>query len=79
MNRFWYKEFWFWFLIVVFIIIFIMGGVLLNFVIFIEDSLVVDDYYKEGKVINVCLDKEVIVCCMNIIIDLIIEDGSIVL
>lgn len=79
MNRFWYKEFWFWFLIVVFIIIFIMGGVLLKFVIFIEDSLVVDDYYKEGKVINVCLDKEVIVCCMNIIIDLIIEDGSIVL
>ena len=52
MNRPWYKEFWPWFLIAVPIITLIMGGVLLKLAISTEDSLVVDDYYKEGKAIN---------------------------
>lgn len=56
-----------------------MGGVLLKLVIFIEDSLVVDDYYKEGKVINVILDKEIMVRKCNIIMEFIVNDGCIVL
>ncbi|AGP78177.1 hypothetical protein I633_11185 [Alteromonas mediterranea 615] len=79
MNRPWYKEFWPWFLIAVPIITLIMGGVLLNLAISTEDSLVVDDYYKEGKAINARLDKEAIARRMNITTDLTINDGSIAL
>ena len=79
MNRPWYKEFWPWFLIAVPIITLIMGGVLLNLAISTEDSLVVDDYYKEGKAINARLDKEAIARRKNITTDLTIEDGSIAL
>lgn len=79
MNNPWYKEFWPWFLIAVPIITFAMGGLLLKLAISTEDSLVVDDYYKEGKAINARLDKEAIAKKMNITTDLTINDGSIAL
>ena len=79
MNRPWYKEFWPWFLIAVPIVTLIMGGVLLKLAISTEDSLVVDDYYKEGKAINATLDKEALARKRNITTDLTIDNGSIAL
>jgi hypothetical protein len=79
MNRPWYKEFWPWFLIAVPVATLIMGGVLLKLAISTEDSLVVDDYYKEGKAINATLDKQAIAKKKNITTDLTIEDGSVAL
>lgn len=79
MNRPWYKEFWPWFLIAVPIVTLIMGGVLLKLAISTEDSLVVDDYYKEGKAINATLDKEALARKRNITTDLTIDNGSITL
>ena len=79
MNRPWYKEFWPWFLIAVPIVTLIMGGVLLKLAISTEDSLVVDDYYKEGKAINATLDKEALARKRNITTDLTIGNGSIAL
>jgi len=79
MNRPWYKEFWPWFLIAVPVATLIMGGVLLNLAISTEDSLVIDDYYKEGKAINASLDKEAVAKRLNITTDLTIKDGSIAL
>jgi len=79
MNRPWYKEFWPWFLIAVPVATLIMGGVLLNLAISTEDSLVIDDYYKEGKAINASLDKEAVAKRMNITTALTIDNGSIAL
>jgi hypothetical protein len=79
MNRPWYKEFWPWFLIAVPVATLIMGGVLLKLAISTEDSLVVDDYYKEGKAINATLDKQAIAKKKNITTDLTIKDGSVAL
>lgn len=79
MNRPWYKEFWPWFLIAVPIVTLIMGGVLLKLAISTEDSLVVDDYYKEGKAINATLDKQALARKRNITTDLTIDNGSIAL
>lgn len=79
MNIPWYKEFWPWFLIAVPIVTLIMGGVLLKLAISTEDSLVVDDYYKEGKAINATLDKEALARKRNITTDLTIDNGSIAL
>ena len=77
MNTPWYKQFWPWFLIAVPLITLVMGGVLLKLAISTEDSLVVDDYYKEGKAINARLDKEAIAKRKNITTELTITDGSI--
>jgi len=79
MNTPWYKQFWPWFLIAVPVITLIMGGVLLHLAVSTEDSLVVDDYYKEGKAINANLDKVAAAKKKNITSDLLIDNGSITL
>ncbi len=53
----WYKQFWPWFLICIPLSSFIVGGVVVRFATDGTNSLVVDDYYKEGKAINARLDK----------------------
>jgi hypothetical protein len=53
----WYKQFWPWFLIAVPLSSFIVGFTVLHLAINTSDSLVVDDYYKQGRSINARLDK----------------------
>ncbi|GEA10993.1 FixH family protein [Alteromonas sp. KUL49] len=77
MNTPWYKQFWPWFLIAVPVVTLIMGVVLLRLAINTEDSLVVDDYYKEGKAINSRLDKVANARRLRITTDLTIDDGLI--
>lgn len=79
MEKPWYKQFWPWFLIAVPVITMIMSGVLLKLAISTEDSLVVDDYYKQGKAINASLAKEHEARRRNITADVSIDDGVIVL
>ena len=57
MHTPWYKQFWPWFLIAVPVITVIMSGFLIHFATSTQDTLVIDDYYKEGKAINARLDK----------------------
>lgn len=52
---------------------------IVKFVINMQDLLVVDDYYKEGKVYNVNYQKVENVCKLCIMIDLFVSDGQIVL
>ena len=54
----WYKQFWPWFFILVPVITLMMGGLMLYLAINTQDSLVVDDYYKEGRTINASLARE---------------------
>lgn len=53
----WYKQFWPWFLICIPLSSFIVGGIVVSYATDGTNSLVVDDYYKEGKSINARLDK----------------------
>lgn len=53
----WYKQFWPWFLILLPITSMVLSFNMLRLAIQTEDSLVIDDYYKEGKAINVNLHK----------------------
>ena len=79
MEQPWYKQFWPWFLIAVPVITMVMGGVLLKLAISTQDSLVVDDYYKEGKAINASLAREHEAKRRNITADVSITEGSVVL
>ena len=53
----WYQQFWPWFLIIVPIFSLLLGGTMLTLALNSEDSLVIDDYYKQGKAINNKLEK----------------------
>lgn len=56
-NRPWYKQFWPWFLIAVPLMSMVLSFTMMNLAINTEDSLVIDDYYKEGKGINLNLTR----------------------
>lgn len=75
----WYKQFWPWFLIIIPIVTFAMGGLMLHLAMDTTDSLVIDDYYKEGKAINARLDKIENAKRLNITTDLTIDGGAIAL
>ncbi|MEP4889785.1 MAG: FixH family protein [Aliiglaciecola sp.] len=53
----WYKQFWPWFLITIPVVSICLSVTMLNLALNTEDSLVIDDYYKEGKGINLELTK----------------------
>ncbi|MGO4894421.1 FixH family protein [Flavobacterium sp. W21_SRS_FM6] len=53
----WYKQFWPWFLIVIPLSSMVLSFTMMNFAFNSEDSLVKDDYYKEGRSINLDIHK----------------------
>lgn len=53
----WYKQFWPWFLITIPVVSIILSVTMLNLAINTENSMVIDDYYKEGKAINLQLER----------------------
>ncbi|MBT1063698.1 FixH family protein [Bowmanella sp. Y26] len=53
----WYKQFWPWFLIAIPVTSIILSTKMLMLALGGNDSMVIDDYYKEGKGINMNLDK----------------------
>jgi hypothetical protein len=75
----WYKQFWPWFLICIPLSSFIVGGFVVSFATDGTNSLVVDDYYKEGKSINARLDKIEKAKELNIQTQLNVSDGLITL
>ncbi|WP_100657305.1 FixH family protein [Alteromonas flava] len=76
----WYKQFWPWFLIAVPLSSFIVGFIVLHLATNTTDSLVVDDYYKEGRAINARLDKIQTAKDLNIVTELSFSsDGAIAL
>jgi uncharacterized protein len=56
-NTPWYKQFWPWFLIIVPLSSMIFSLNYAKLAMTTDNDLVVDEYYKEGKVINARLDK----------------------
>jgi hypothetical protein len=53
----WYKQFWPWFLIVIPLLSMTLSFNMLRLALDSEDSLVMDDHYKQGKAINLNLRK----------------------
>lgn len=55
--KIWYKQFWPWFLIVVPLSSMVLSFTMMNLAFNTEDSMVIDDYYKEGRGINLQIQK----------------------
>lgn len=56
-QKVWYKQFWPWFLIIVPLTSMILSFTMMNLAFTGEDSMVIDDYYKEGRAINLKIQK----------------------
>lgn len=75
----WYKQFWPWFLICIPLSSLIVGSQVIRLANDGTNSLVVDDYYKEGKAINARKDKTEQAIALNISTKLNVQYGSIAL
>lgn len=75
----WYKQFWPWFLICIPLSSLIVGSQVIRLATDGTNSLVVDDYYKEGKSINARLDKIENAIALNISTKLDIKSNGITL
>jgi hypothetical protein len=53
----WYKQFWPWFLIIVPLTSMVLSFTMMNLAFTGKDSMVIDDYYKEGRGINLKIKK----------------------
>ncbi|MFT4940031.1 MAG: hypothetical protein ACI88A_003082 [Paraglaciecola sp.] len=76
-QKVWYKQFWPWFLIALPVISMIVSLNMLRFALNGEDSLVVDEYYKQGKAININLQKIEMAKKLNIKAQMRINDNSV--
>ena len=56
-KRHWYKQFWPWFLIAFPLSSMVLSFTMMKLAFTGKDSLVIDDYYKEGRSINLDLHK----------------------
>jgi uncharacterized protein len=54
----WYREFWFWFVFGPLIFIIIMCGFTVSIALSGADDVIIDNYYKEGRMINQTLDQD---------------------
>lgn len=72
----WYKQFWPWFLITIPVVSIILSVTMLNLAINTENSMVVDDYYKEGKGINLQLERVEIARKKNISTEIVTKGTS---
>ena len=70
----WYKQFWAWFVLLPLVTVVAMGGVLLYVAITGSDSIVVDDYYKEGLAINQRKNSEILAVKLAVKLTLWVDD-----
>jgi hypothetical protein len=54
----WYREFWFWFVFSPLIYIIIMCSITVTIALKGADDVIVDNYYKEGRMINQALEQD---------------------
>ena len=78
-NTPWYKQFWPWFLILVPLSSMIFSLNYAKLAVTTDNDLVVDEYYKEGRVINTRLDKIELAQTLNISTSLNISGESVAL
>ncbi len=54
----WYREFWFWFVFSPLIYIIIMCSITVTIALKGADDVIIDNYYKEGRMINQALEQD---------------------
>lgn len=79
----WYREFWAWFVLAPLIVVVIVSSYTVSLAVSNADDRVIDNYYKEGRMINMRIDEDLAAARSNlraqIVFDLEIDELAIAL
>lgn len=78
-NKAWYQHFWVWFIVVIPLLSMVLSFNMLYLATSTQDSLVVDDYYKQGKSINADLARQTRAHTLGVVAQLRVNDKQLVL
>ncbi|WP_304640051.1 FixH family protein [Pseudomonas sp.] len=70
----WYKQFWPWFMVGILVFAVVIGLGLLFIALANQDSMVRDNYYKEGRAINMHLGRDHLARDLQLSAEFIIDD-----
>lgn len=62
----WYRQFWAWFILAPLITVVIVSSITVTLAVKNADDRVVDNYYKEGRAINMRLDQDLLAISLDI-------------
>ena len=62
----WYRQFWAWFILSPLITVVIVSSITVTLAVINADDRVVDNYYKEGRAINMRLDQDLLAISLGI-------------
>ena len=65
----WYRQFWAWFILFPLIAVVISCSITVTIAVMNADDRVVDKYYKEGRLINVRLDEDILAAELDLVAD----------
>lgn len=65
-NKPWYRQFWAWFILSPLIVVFIVSSITITLAVKGADDRVLDNYYKEGRMINIRLEEDLRAKALNI-------------
>ncbi|MGH1439690.1 MAG: FixH family protein [Cellvibrionaceae bacterium] len=65
-NKPWYRQFWAWFILSPLIVVFIVSSITITLAVKGADDRVLDNYYKEGRMINIRLEEDLLASALNI-------------
>lgn len=62
----WYREFWAWFILSPLIVVVIVSSITVTIAVRHADDRVIDNYYKEGRMINVRQDEDLLAQALSV-------------
>lgn len=66
----WYREFWAWFILAPLLLVVVVSTYTVSLAVRHADDRVVDNYYKEGRMINVRLDEDLVAVQLQLVADI---------
>jgi uncharacterized protein len=54
----WFRQFWFWYLMAPLFVVVIVVGILMTVAFYHADDVVIDNYYKKGRMINQTFEQD---------------------
>jgi len=69
-NGPWYRQFWAWFLLVPLIVVVIASSITVSIAVRHSDDVVIDNYYKEGRMINERRDEDLRATQLGLVADI---------
>jgi hypothetical protein len=65
-SKKWYQEFWAWFILSPLIVVVIVSSITVTIAVRNADDRVIDNYYKEGRMINMRMDEDLLAQTLKI-------------